>query len=138
MDTFLGRALTDVATGLPNIPYFRIIQNWEERRARRRKTQVRVVRLAVTGAGADFVHGRVLVVVRVAADRAGVRALVERARGLRLVRRAARRGIRADPCIVQVTEHAAEARRQRPLEIDLPSLLDRHRPEEVHGLVDRL
>ncbi len=49
MDTFLGRALTDVATGLPNIPYFRIIQNWEERRARRRKTQVRVVRVAVSG-----------------------------------------------------------------------------------------
>gem|GEM_PF-1101863 len=52
VDTFLGRALTDAATGLPNIPYFRIIQNWEERRARRRKTQVRVVRVAVTG-GAD-------------------------------------------------------------------------------------
>lgn len=52
MDTFLGRALTDVATGLPNIPYFRIIQNWEERRARRRNTLVRVIRVAVTG-GAD-------------------------------------------------------------------------------------
>ena len=51
MDTFLGRALTDVATGLPNFPYFRIIQNWEQRRARRRKTQVRVVRVAVTGGG---------------------------------------------------------------------------------------
>jgi len=55
VDTFLGRALTDVTTGLPNIPYFRIIQNWEERRARRRKTQVRVVRVAVTG-GADASH----------------------------------------------------------------------------------
>lgn len=52
MDTFLGRALTDVATGLPNIPYFRIIQNWEERRARRRHTLVRVIRVAVSG-GAD-------------------------------------------------------------------------------------
>ncbi len=51
MDTFLGRALTDAATGLPNIPYFRIIQNWEERRARRRNTLVRVVRVAVSGGG---------------------------------------------------------------------------------------
>lgn len=49
MDTFLGRALTDPATGLPNIPYFCMIQNWEERRARRRKTLVRVVHLHVTG-----------------------------------------------------------------------------------------
>ena len=49
MDSFLGVALTDVATGLPNIPYFRIIQNWEERRARRRKTLVRVIRVAVSG-----------------------------------------------------------------------------------------
>jgi hypothetical protein len=52
VDTFLGRALTDVATGLPNIPYFRIIQNWEQRRARRRNTLVRVIRVAVSG-GAD-------------------------------------------------------------------------------------
>ncbi|MDQ2890389.1 MAG: GGDEF domain-containing protein [Gemmatimonadota bacterium] len=51
MDTFLGRALTDAATGLPNYPYFQIIQNWEERRARRRRTLVRVVRVAVTGGG---------------------------------------------------------------------------------------
>ncbi|HEY8310248.1 MAG TPA: hypothetical protein VIG47_06810 [Gemmatimonadaceae bacterium] len=51
MDTFLGRALTDAATGLPNIPYFRIIQNWEERRARRRKSMVRVVKVVVTGGG---------------------------------------------------------------------------------------
>jgi hypothetical protein len=49
VDTFLGRALTDVATGLPNLPYFRIIQNWEERRARRRQTLVRVIRVAVSG-----------------------------------------------------------------------------------------
>lgn len=52
MDTFLGRALTDVATGLPNLPYFRMIQNWEERRARRRNTLVRVIHVAVSG-GAD-------------------------------------------------------------------------------------
>jgi GGDEF domain-containing protein len=51
VDTFLGRALTDVATGLPNIPYFRIIQNWEERRAWRRKTLVRVIRVGVSGGG---------------------------------------------------------------------------------------
>lgn len=51
MDTFLGRALTDAATGLPNIPYFRIIQNWEERRARRRNTMVRVIRVAAEGGG---------------------------------------------------------------------------------------
>lgn len=51
MDTFLGRALTDPATGLPNLPYFRMIQNWEERKARRRKTLVRVIRLHVTGGG---------------------------------------------------------------------------------------
>jgi len=51
VDTFLGRALTDSATGLPNLPYFRIIQNWEERRARRRKTLVRVIRVLVNGGG---------------------------------------------------------------------------------------
>ena len=39
LDTFLGRALTDPATGLPNVPYFCLIQNWEQRRARRRKTR---------------------------------------------------------------------------------------------------
>lgn len=52
MDTFLGRALTDVATGLPNLPYFRIIREWEERRARRRNTMVRVISVGVSG-GAD-------------------------------------------------------------------------------------
>jgi GGDEF domain-containing protein len=51
VDTFLGRALTDPATGLPNIPYFCLIQNWEERRARRRKTIVRVLRLQVLAGG---------------------------------------------------------------------------------------
>ena len=52
MDTFLGRALTDAATGLPNYPYFRMIQAWEERRARRRRTMVRVIRVSVSGGGA--------------------------------------------------------------------------------------
>lgn len=45
----------DPATGLPNIPYFCLIQNWEERRARRRKTLVRVIRLQIT-AGAEGVR----------------------------------------------------------------------------------
>lgn len=40
---FLGRALMDPATGLPNIPYFCLVQEWEERRARRRGYSVRVI-----------------------------------------------------------------------------------------------
>lgn len=44
---FLGRALMDPATGLPNIPYFTIVQEWEERRACRRGYAVRVLMLAV-------------------------------------------------------------------------------------------
>ncbi len=59
MDTFLGRALTDAATGLPNIPYFRIIQNWEERRAKRRNTLVRVIRVAAEG-GAESMRRALL------------------------------------------------------------------------------
>ena len=46
---FLGRALQDPATGLPNIPYFLLIQDWEERRAGRRGYAVRVVRVEVSG-----------------------------------------------------------------------------------------
>jgi hypothetical protein len=46
---FLGRALQDPATGLPNIPYFLLIRDWEERRANRRGYAVRVVRVAVSG-----------------------------------------------------------------------------------------
>ena len=53
VDTFLGRALTDPATGLPNIPYFCLIRNWEERKARRRQTRVRVIRLQVTAGGQE-------------------------------------------------------------------------------------
>jgi PleD family two-component response regulator len=37
----------DPATGLPNIPYFMIVQEWEERRARRRGYEVRVLTMAV-------------------------------------------------------------------------------------------
>lgn len=49
LDGFLGRALTDPGTGLPNIPYFRMIRDWEERRASRRKYGVCVLRIAVKG-----------------------------------------------------------------------------------------
>lgn len=48
-DPFLGRVLTDPATGLPNLPYFRLIRDWEHRRANRRQYAVRVLRVAVTG-----------------------------------------------------------------------------------------
>jgi GGDEF domain-containing protein len=43
---FLGRALMDPATGLPNLPYFSIVRDWEERRARRRGYSVRVLTIA--------------------------------------------------------------------------------------------
>ena len=46
---FLGRALQDPATGLPNIPYFLLIRDWEERRAGRRGYAVSVVRVEVSG-----------------------------------------------------------------------------------------
>jgi len=46
---FLGRALQDPATGLPNIPYFLLIRDWEERRAGRRGYAVRVIRVQVSG-----------------------------------------------------------------------------------------
>ncbi len=40
---FLGRALMDPATGLPNLPYFSIILDWEQRRSKRRAYSVRVL-----------------------------------------------------------------------------------------------
>lgn len=46
----LGQALTDPATGLPNMPYFSLVQDWETRRAHRRNYQVRVLALRVQGA----------------------------------------------------------------------------------------
>lgn len=49
IDGFLGRVLTDPTTGLPNIPYFRLIRDWEEKRASRRQYEVRVLRIAVAG-----------------------------------------------------------------------------------------
>lgn len=46
----LGQALTDPATGLPNMPYFSLIQDWETRRAYRRGYKVKVLALRVQGA----------------------------------------------------------------------------------------
>jgi GGDEF domain-containing protein len=46
---FLGQALTDPATGLPNIPYFTLVQDWESRRAFRRNYSIRVLKLRVQG-----------------------------------------------------------------------------------------
>jgi GGDEF domain-containing protein len=43
--------LTDPATGLPNLPYFRLIRDWEERRGQRRQYRVAVLRLTVAGGG---------------------------------------------------------------------------------------
>jgi hypothetical protein len=49
VEGFLGRVLMDPATGLPNFPYFCLIQEWEERRARRRNYVVRVINVHVEG-----------------------------------------------------------------------------------------
>jgi hypothetical protein len=48
-DGLLARALTDVTTGLPSVLYFRLIRDWEERRAKRRGYRVRVLRVTATG-----------------------------------------------------------------------------------------
>ena len=48
-DAFLGRALLDPTTGLPNVPYFKLIREWEERRAQRRGYSVREVTMQVRG-----------------------------------------------------------------------------------------
>ena len=48
-DAFLGRALLDPTTGLPNVPYFTLIREWEERRAQRRRYAVREVTMRVSG-----------------------------------------------------------------------------------------
>ncbi|HJU64867.1 MAG TPA: GGDEF domain-containing protein [Gemmatimonadaceae bacterium] len=53
--TLLGRVLTDPQTGLPSAQYFRIIREWEERRAKRRGYCVRVARISVNG-GEDRVR----------------------------------------------------------------------------------
>jgi hypothetical protein len=49
VDGILGRALRDPATGLPNVPYFCLIRDWEEQRARRRQYAVRVLKVSVSG-----------------------------------------------------------------------------------------
>lgn len=45
----LLRTLTDPDTGLPSVLYFRLVREWEERRAARHGGRVRTVRLAVRG-----------------------------------------------------------------------------------------
>jgi hypothetical protein len=52
----LGRALRDPETGLPNAPFFSLIRDWEERRARRRKYRVRVLEISVRG-GSEQARG---------------------------------------------------------------------------------
>ena len=47
----LGRVLMDPMTGLPNIPYFEVIKEWEARRAERRNYAVRVLDVKVAGGG---------------------------------------------------------------------------------------
>lgn len=45
----LLRTLTDPETGLPSLLYFRLVREWEERRAARHGGRVRTVRIAVQG-----------------------------------------------------------------------------------------
>lgn len=45
----LLRTLTDPETGLPSVLYFRLVREWEERRAARHGGRVRTVRIAVRG-----------------------------------------------------------------------------------------
>ena len=56
VDGLLGRALRDPETGLPNAPFFSLIRDWEERRARRRKYRVRVLDISVQG-GSERARG---------------------------------------------------------------------------------
>ena len=49
IEGLLGRVLTDPTTGLPSLPYFLLITDWEGRRASRRKYAVLVLKIAVTG-----------------------------------------------------------------------------------------
>lgn len=48
-DAILGRVLMDPTTGLPNLPYFRLIRDWEERRGARRNYRVSVLKVDITG-----------------------------------------------------------------------------------------
>jgi hypothetical protein len=45
----LLRTLTDPDTGLPSVLYFRLVREWEERRAARHGGKVRTIRIAVRG-----------------------------------------------------------------------------------------
>jgi hypothetical protein len=45
----LLRTLTDPDTGLPSVLYFRLVREWEERRAARHGGRVRTVRIGVKG-----------------------------------------------------------------------------------------
>lgn len=49
MEGLLGRVLLDPATGLPNLPYFEVIHDWEAKRAERRNYNVRVLDIRVEG-----------------------------------------------------------------------------------------
>jgi hypothetical protein len=55
-DGLLLRTLTDPDTGLPSVLYFRLVREWEERRAARHGGRVRTVRIAVRGG--DDASGR--------------------------------------------------------------------------------
>jgi GGDEF domain-containing protein len=48
-NVLLGRVLSDPETGLPNLPYFRLIREWEERQAKRRGSTVQVLKLTLSG-----------------------------------------------------------------------------------------
>jgi GGDEF domain-containing protein len=48
-NNLLKRILTDPLTGLPSVMYFRLIREWEERRARRRDYNVSVLTVEVQG-----------------------------------------------------------------------------------------
>ncbi len=48
-NNLLKRILTDPLTGLPSVMYFRLIREWEERRARRRDYTVSVLTVEVHG-----------------------------------------------------------------------------------------
>lgn len=45
----LLRTLTDPNTGLPSVLYFRLVRDWEERRAARHGGRVRTIRIVVQG-----------------------------------------------------------------------------------------
>jgi hypothetical protein len=53
----LLRTLTDPDTGLPSVLYFRLVREWEERRAARHGGRIRTIRILVRG-GDDASHRR--------------------------------------------------------------------------------